>query len=729
MIATPSSRRGRLLLGLAAATTLGCSVLVAPPILGWLAADDGMIHNARIVYWLWKLSIGSLCLSILLGSLTAFERWRSLATRRPWVAGLALLALLPLGFGTRQLVLHRGGAVDIVEHLDPDYGPLSPKIMADLPSDSLLAELASYLRHRPPVAPQLRTEHLWAIGDSLARERAIAVLNGRLGQIYDHPEIGWQPGEEFSVGDFPPPLQFQLQRQVFIHYLLDGLPEDRSADATEWLYGFLEAWEADNAPTLPPQPWIWSDDPMGNRAEAREAAMDFLRRHRASSQEREIAHLEWAVRHGQYLMDPRHYTRFSNHGLMQDSGLLVLGQSHPELEASDLWEDTAVQRAERYMVDMVTEHGVLRQLTPFYHHHSTQKLLWFYVQARKSGHEFSAEFERRLRKMIVFHRRILNPDGTYPQIADSDGIRADLSNWPWEALPAWAELRDLEEALAQRDVPPDGPGATLWPDSGYFVLRPPVDPYLSSTATMLTFTAGPPSHGHDHRNKLSITLFGHGSRIISGPGYPSYFDQPRRSELIATPSQSTISVDGGNQRLGHAPLDIHHTIGQGAGLEATVVSAVSRLYDGVSHRRTVAFGPEPDAFVVVDRVRSESEHRYDVHYRLARDLRVQGFADGNRELLVTRQNTPVLRMTYLARTPSDNDGSISLLTEPPMVGIRLEDSGEWTVVSYLDLSPEEKTSSLTWESDRLVWRSSTGSLDLPWNMEDWTREMWSPDPD
>jgi hypothetical protein len=129
----------------------------------------------------------------------------------------------------------------------------------------------------------------------------------------------------------------------------------------------------------------------------------------------------------------------------------------------------------------------------------------------------------------------------------------------------------------------------------------------STNGAMLTFDYGP-FLGHGQLDKMGITLFAGGQLWVADYGTPGY-GASILPWFTGTLSHNTIVVDGKNQqRTRENQADIRFDAAGDA-----VSAETTEAYPGVTHRRTVARAG--DCFVIVDTLRSESEHTYDFYLR------------------------------------------------------------------------------------------------------------------
>lgn len=155
----------------------------------------------------------------------------------------------------------------------------------------------------------------------------------------------------------------------------------------------------------------------------------------------------------------------------------------------------------------------------------------------------------------------------------------------------------------QLELPPPQEGLSLFPETGYAVLR--------RDGIWVVFDCGPPSPpylpAHAHADALSFQLWVGGQPVVVDPGMPTYEAGPERDWFRGTCAHSTVSIDGANQfelwgafRSGRLPRVELLDASEGL-LEAAV-----DWPGGLRHVRRVTLSPSE--LVVADRVEGGGRH-------------------------------------------------------------------------------------------------------------------------
>lgn len=155
----------------------------------------------------------------------------------------------------------------------------------------------------------------------------------------------------------------------------------------------------------------------------------------------------------------------------------------------------------------------------------------------------------------------------------------------------------------QLELPPSQEGLSLFPETGYAVLR--------RGGLWLAFDCGPPSPpflpAHAHADALSFQLWAGGEPVVVDPGMPTYEAGPERDWFRGTRAHSTVSIDSRDQfelwgafRSGPLP-DVELLEASEQRLEAAV-----SWPGGIRHVRVLTI--DADALVVDDRIEGRGRH-------------------------------------------------------------------------------------------------------------------------
>jgi hypothetical protein len=601
------------------------AAILSPPVLGYIAAADGRMDSGRAYAWavvvlLLFLSSLSFAIAMRISCMLHLLLFVYRRKVRFFITCSSLAALATLCY------VYWANKVDLLGRISPQY-PIAQEIQQILRKNGRSAAvlyLVDYMQTRV-VSRSMRPVQTWDRTTSEIQTASDLILDGSLGTVLGHPEFDWQQGDVIDWRHTEPAILWELQRHTFLFDVITP-GGARHQEGLKYAEQFVSEWFRGNRYKLNFNPWAWNDDAASNRIQMQMELMEILRKYNMSMPDLEIAFLKSLVQHGEWLADEANYNLRTNHGLMQDCALLDIALRYPEFDRGQRWRKICIERFEKRIRHSVTANGVFLELTPYYHFLVTRKALWFLCTCEKNDISLSPDVLTKLKKMVLFCREILQPDKSLPLISDTRQKTVGLANWPWDSLPKWPELTELQKVIAKNDEPPNQQGIKFYPESGYFILRTCNHEWSCQSALMFTLMAGPLSTAHHHPNKLSITLFAHGKPIITGPGYPGWWDLDKRNNLIATTSQSTVSVDLRSQRKGACSMRFLKTVPEVYPLNSVqcfvAMQAESLLYEGVRHIRSIFYGPSYGSILIIDELKSAEQHTYRQHFRIAEGLAI-----------------------------------------------------------------------------------------------------------
>jgi hypothetical protein len=366
------------------------------------------------------------------------------------------------------------------------------------------------------------------------------------------------------------------------------------------------------------------------------------------------------------------------------AALLWLGICLPELFAARQWRTFGQRELLREMDKQVLADGAHYEFSTGYQRYVTELFLWTFVLCRSNGIQIEQKYWSRLRTMLEYIRNYLRPDGSAPQVGDSDGGRF-LPLLPRDAddhayiVSIGAALFDEPTFKICPKAPEElewmlGPGGTsrycalpsneivcaapqVAKDAATAVLRGP-GMYLLITAS----AAGLRGRGaHGHNDALSVEVAVEGSPFIVDPASYVYTGDLRQRNLFrSTAYHSTVEVDGLEQNT----IEQHTPFLRGdearprflqwqTGPERDVVSAehygYTRLRAPVMHRRTITLDKTRRYWLIEDRLSGRGTHELRFRFHCSPAMRCEVRDDGivevcdgaGRRLLIAARGIPV----------------------------------------------------------------------------------------
>jgi hypothetical protein len=542
---------------------------------------------------------------------------------------------------------------------------------------------------------RVRPRPVFCVVADAYRDRAVAeaVCSGRFTHAGVTLELGTEP--DWLTSAFPTDAEWRIEWSKF-YYGLDlahayrETGDARYARAWErlvrsWMRQVPIGFDTSDVSARRVQNWIYAWDSFANESRFEGFAEGF--------EEQLLASIEGQVRHLR-----EHLTAERNHRTLELYALFVAALALPRLDESGSLLDFAVAELQRNLLTDIRPDGVHREHSTHYHMLVLRSFLGARENARRFGVAFGAEFDAHLQRACDFALHSRRPDGSTPALSDSDtGDYSDL-------LALAARLFERPDYLyaatgGARGVAPASRNVGF-PDGGYFVQRSGWGTDASSfrDARHLIFDAGALGDGgHGHYDLLHVEIFAHGRALVVDPGRYTYSEHCEnwRRWFKSTAAHNTVCVDGFDQtpyRRGKpkGPTARGRLVERMAApsLDVLCGEALSPAYEA-RHVRRVFFVAN-EYWLVVDELRGERAHRYDLRFHLSREAWRRTRVESNGENDVVR--APGLALVFNApHAPRLEDGWVShvygVKHPAPVVSVVAEGAKEtrfFTLVFPLD---------------------------------------------
>jgi hypothetical protein len=328
--------------------------------------------------------------------------------------------------------------------------------------------------------------------------------------------------------------------------------------------------------------------------------------------------------HGHYL---RHFHRAGGNWLVMESAALgELALHWPEFKESAAWFAYAQLKQEQEISRQVYPDGVQHELTASYHGVTVRNFARFAQAVRRSPNSLGGEFQQQIERMIDYQARSMRPDGTNPLNNDSDLGDAR------PALIRGADDYDRPDWLfiatyGERGTPPSGLPSTMYPWAGQLVSRNGWD----ASAQWSFFDVGPWGTGHQHNDKLHLSISAHGRDLLVDSGRFAYdgalADKFRSRYACHSRGHNVILIDGRGQ--GPGPRQVSEPLPEST-YRVTEAFDYARgecdHFDGLEgparHTRALFYGRN-NYWVVVDRIETERPRQIEVLWHFHPDCTLQ----------------------------------------------------------------------------------------------------------
>jgi hypothetical protein len=451
---------------------------------------------------------------------------------------------------------------------------------------------------------------------------AEAMLEGRLA-LPGLPEARFTVA--FAPQDFerlPAGLQLWYAGWIVPDVLLGAYVDTGREEFFAAARDFIASWDVFERATWLPVGLLWNDHAVAARAQV---LVEYWRIDRSRPDARPDAGraiLAQAARYGWFLSNPGHFTFATNHGLMQNLGLLELGLAFPGLPGAPDYERIALQRLGEQLPYLIDDAGAMRENSAGYQAFDLRILAMTFRCMALLGESVPPAWAAQYSGATRFLGTLLRPDGTLPASGDTDGAPVDLP-----------PVTDIDAAgmagpLHALDVAVPGAVDTLDPDGGYWVRWTGLDAWPSAAGvsqTVATWTR-PPAPGHKHADDMSVLLWSHGVSWLTSVGYWPYDDASRHL---------AESWDGSN-----AP----HLAGESAASDRKVEVLGSAAAPGLAALDLERTGPggyrarrqiiqvEPGTWIVIDATHGALPDGNQTVWTLSPDVELATSAPGSYDL-------------------------------------------------------------------------------------------------
>jgi heparinase II/III-like protein len=317
-----------------------------------------------------------------------------------------------------------------------------------------------------------------------------------------------------------------------------------------------------------------------------------------------------------------------NHRTLELYTLFLVPLALPQTDPGGDRLAEAIRDLHENLLSDVLPDGVHCEASTHYHLLALRSFLGARENARRFGLTLPDGFDRQLERACEFALHCHRPDGDIAALSDSDtGSYAELLELAASLL---GRPDFLYAASAGARSTPPGRRYASFPVGGYFFQRSGWgrDGVAFADERFLVFDCGPIGEGgHGHYDLLSIEVAAGGLPLLVDPGrftYAEDADHNWRRWFKGTAAHNTVCVDG----LDQTPYRRRRPKGAVArgrfrgrmsatGLDVLHGEATSPCYDAVHARRVVFVGDE--YWLVEDRLRAATPHRYDLRFHLAPD--------------------------------------------------------------------------------------------------------------
>jgi hypothetical protein len=240
---------------------------------------------------------------------------------------------------------------------------------------------------------------------------------------------------------------------------------------------------------------------------------------------------------------------------MEISGLATVSTSWPELKESKAWMDYSVKTMVASMKDQVYPDGVQTELTSSYHSVALSNFNLFADICRKNNVPLPEYYSKTIEDMWDYLALTMRPDGfgLLNNDADLDNNRSNILGAASDLYrPDWTYIASNEKTGTQ---PKSGP-SFIFTYAGQLISRSD----FGSDAHWSFLDIGPWGSGHQHNDKMHLSVFAYGRDFLVDGGrfaYKGEVAKKFRKYATGSPSHNLILVDGKEQANGPKVTETH----------------------------------------------------------------------------------------------------------------------------------------------------------------------------
>ena len=329
------------------------------------------------------------------------------------------------------------------------------------------------------------------------------------------------------------------------------------------------------------------------------------------------------------LPDHAHYNRNFHAGAnwltMEISALATVATNWPEYEKSPEWLDYSIKTISESMKGQVYDDGIQTELTSHYHNVAMRNFVLFKDICDRANAELPGFFDETIEKMYSYIAHAVRPDGY--RILNNDGDRGSDVELIMDGAERYnhPEWNYIVTNGREGTKPGDGP-SYFYPWAGHVISRSG----FNADAHWSFFDIGPWGSGHQHNDKLHISVAAFGRDLLVDAGrfaYRGAVAEKFRPYARGTQGHNILLVDGKGQapgpRLAEKPLSEKHcTITENYDHAWGKFDNFSELEGECEHMRQL-FYVRGDMWVVIDRISSDRPRKIEALWHFHPDCDVK----------------------------------------------------------------------------------------------------------
>lgn len=249
------------------------------------------------------------------------------------------------------------------------------------------------------------------------------------------------------------------------------------------------------------------------------------------------------------LPDHAHYNRNFHGGTnwltMEISALATVATNFPEYKQSEEWLTYSAKTISKSMKGQIYPDGIQTELTSHYHNVAMNNFALFKDICDRANFQLPDYFNETIENMYSYIAHVVRPDGN--RILNNDGDRGSDVNLILKGAkkynkPDWEYIATNGKTGIK---PKDGP-SYFYPWAGQLISRSGFD----ANAHWSFFDVGPWGSGHQHNDKLHISISAYGRDLLVDAGrfaYTGEVAEKFRGYAKGTQGHNSVLINGKGQ--------------------------------------------------------------------------------------------------------------------------------------------------------------------------------------
>lgn len=479
---------------------------------------------------------------------------------------------------------------------------------------------AQYLRkEQPPVSQKSTT-----LADSISNDIFTFQLVSDKVPRFDDGHLNW----DYSGPEDDIEWAWALNRHYPIRDLLELYFETGNPEYARYIDSFIKDWIIKSLPYpgVKSSTAMWRGLEVSFRVKAWASIFYGLINTDYISPATQLLILSSLPEHAHYA---RNFHGGNNWLTMEISGLATVATAWKELKEASAWLEYSKTNMIESMKDQVYPDGVQTELTSSYHYVALINFVLFNEICKNANESLPEYYTKTMEEMYDYLAKTMRPDGS--GILNNDADRSNNRVWISNALENY-NRDDWRYIVANGDsgIKPTGESSVFYPWAGHLISRNGYD----VSAHWSFFDVGPWGSGHQHNDKLHISISAFGRDLLVDAGRFAYRGEvARKFRGYAKGSQghNVILIDGKGQepdvRVTEKPLsENHYKITPEFDYSWNSFDKFYNLND-VKHTRSL-FYVRDNFWVVVDNIKTNQSRKIETLWHWHPNCEIQKESNG-----------------------------------------------------------------------------------------------------